>query len=290
MSLALHDERASLAGQSKISTKNVETTLKYWKKPDAGRTSIDLTDPGADRLCDELGSLEEEHPILIRDIRGQEETEQFTLDRNGFQYIEDLVPEYNEDWDEKRIERFFLPSTEDLVARLTGATKVLVYKHRVRCHATGPCSPAHIVHADFTPVGAMQQLKTLIPPSEHEQLVQSKTRILALNIWRPLQTVTRDPLALCDWASIDPEEDIIPSRFVAADGWLEVAKVAHSSRHSWWYCSFQSPEEVVVFKQFDSATGERGSSVVHSAFVDSEFVEEEPRRSLEVGVFAFVPQ
>jgi hypothetical protein len=146
----------------------------------------------------------------------------------------------------------------------------------------------------------MQHLQSLISPAELAHLEETETRILALNIWRPLRTVKKDPLALCDWSSILPHEDIIPNRFVFSDGWLEVAKVVYSERHRWWYCSRQRVDEVVVFKQFDSAAnvkgevekenkGMGGCSIVHSAFVDPEYVDEEPRRSLEIGVFVFLP-
>jgi hypothetical protein len=159
----------------------------------------------------------------------------------------------------------------------------------------------------------MQHLRSLLSPADLTKLEETNTRILALNIWRPLRTVRKDPLALCDWASIHPNQDIIPNRFVFADGWLEVTKVAYSQRHRWWYCSGQRVDEVVIFKQFDSApgtigegegeseaqkeiekeqrgTGEMGGcSVVHSAFVDPEYTGEEPRRSLEIGVFVFLP-
>ncbi|KAL2825543.1 hypothetical protein BJY01DRAFT_262590 [Aspergillus pseudoustus] len=284
---------------TKRESRTIQTSLKYWRKPAKRVTgevvSIDFRKPDAEHLFDELQTLEEDYPVIIRDIRGNgQKNGHFTLQTNGFQYIHDPVPEYDERWDEKRIARFFLPRTEELVRRLlTGTSKVLLYMHRIRCHHTGPRSPAHIVHADFTPSGALQHLKTLISPAELAHIQENaNTRILALNIWRPLHTVTRDPLALCDWASINPEEDIIPNRFVFSDGWLEVAKVAYSTRHRWWYCSSQSPDEVVVFKQFDSAEeggGGGGASVVHSAFVDPESVDGEPRRSLEAGVFVFIP-
>ncbi|KAL2811718.1 hypothetical protein BJX63DRAFT_433228 [Aspergillus granulosus] len=267
--------------------RNIQTTLKYWRTLPESRITIDFRNPGAEEQFDELENLEEAHPVVIHDIRGTP-NERFTLGKNGFQYIDDPVPEYDEMWDEKRVESFFLPRTEALVRDLTGATRVLVYTHRIRCQPSGPRSPAHIVHADFTPAGALQHLRTLLPPSEFAHLQETDTRILALNIWRPLQTVTKDPLAVCDWSSISPEAEIVPNRFIFSDGWSEVAKVLFSKRHRWWYCSSQCPDEVVVFKQYDSAEGERGSSVVHSAFVDPDYEDDEPRRSLEVGVFVFL--
>ncbi|KAJ0414587.1 hypothetical protein BJY00DRAFT_318671 [Aspergillus carlsbadensis] len=295
----------------KQNPRNIQTTLNYWPKPLSGNITIDFRKPGAEERFNELESLEEEHAVTIHDIRDLREHEQPTLEKNGFQYIHDPVPGYDkgENWSERRIARLFLLRTEELVAGLyPAATRVLLYTHRIRSQISGPNSPAHIVHSDFTPAGAMQHLRSLLSQDELTHLTQRNTRILALNIWRPLRTVRKDPLALCDWSSIQPNKDIIPNRFVFSDGWLEVAKVMHRERHRWWYCSKQLVDEVVVFKQFDSAAGttdkgeseeeeerenkERGTSgciVVHSAFVDPEYVDEEPRKSLEIGAFVFLP-
>ncbi|KAL3451592.1 hypothetical protein BJX65DRAFT_220981 [Aspergillus insuetus] len=300
--------------------RDVQTTLRFWPKPPSDTITIDFRKPGAEERFNELESLEEEHAVTIHDVRGLRGSEQPTLEKNGFQYMYDPVPEYDEreDWNEQRVKRFFLPRTEEVVAQLfpdstNAETKVLVYTHRIRSQSTGSNSPGHIVHSDFTPAGAMQHLRGLLSPVELTRLENSNTRILALNVWRPLRTVRKDPLALCDWASIHPSQDIIPNSFIFADGWLEVAKVVYSERHRWWYCSEQRVDEVVVFKQFDSAAdtigkgegegevqkenekeqrGTRemgGCSVVHSAFVDPEYTGEEPRRSLEIGVFVFLP-
>ncbi|KAL3490508.1 hypothetical protein BJX62DRAFT_140683 [Aspergillus germanicus] len=293
--------------------RDIQTTLRYWPKPPGDTITIDFRKPGAEERFNELESLEQEHAVTIRDVRGLGESEQPTVEQNGFEYIYDPLPGYDEreSWNERRVERFFLPRTEELVAKLyPDATRVLVYTNRIRSQPTGPNSPAHIVHSDFTPAGAMQHLRSLLSPDDLTKLEETNARILALNIWRPLRTVTKDPLALCDWSSTQPNQDIIPNRFIFADGWLEVAKVVYSERHRWWYCSGQRVDEVVVFKQFDSAPGTigegesevvgeketkeenggmTGCSVVHSAFVDPECVYEEPRRSLEIGIFAFLP-
>jgi hypothetical protein len=100
--------------------RDVQTTLRYWPKPPDSTITIDFRKPGAEEVFNELESLEEEHAITIRDIRGLRGSEQPTLERNGFQYIQDPVPEYDEreDWNEKRMEKLFLPRVEELVAKL----------------------------------------------------------------------------------------------------------------------------------------------------------------------------
>jgi hypothetical protein len=48
----------------------------------------------------------------------------------------------------------------------------------------------------------------------------------------------------------------------------------------------QSPEEVLAFKIYDSKTNV-ARRVVHSAFVDEEFKDEEPRESIEARALVF---
>jgi hypothetical protein len=100
--------------------RNIQTSLKYWPRPPRSEVAIDFRKPGAEERFNELESLEEEHAVTIRDIRGLRESEQPTLEKNGFQYMYDPVPEYDEreNRNEKRIEKSFLPRTEELVAKL----------------------------------------------------------------------------------------------------------------------------------------------------------------------------
>jgi hypothetical protein len=100
--------------------RDVQTSLRYWPRPPSDTVTIDFRKPGAEERFNELESLKEEHAVTIRDIRGLRGSEQPTLERNGIQYIHDPVPEYDEreNWNEKRVERFFLPRTKELVAKL----------------------------------------------------------------------------------------------------------------------------------------------------------------------------
>jgi hypothetical protein len=116
-----------------------------------------------------------------------------------------------------------------------------------------------------------------------------KGRVYIINVWRPLKMVMKDPLAVCDWASVSPDKDLIANRFVFGHGWNELGKIAHNNQHRWFYMSKQKPSEPLVFKQYDSRV-DSGVTLAHSAFVDPEFVDEAPRESLEIKMFAFVPE
>jgi hypothetical protein len=167
------------------------------------------------------------------------------------------------------------------------------FKHRVRCLASDPATladnraPAHSVHSDFTVAGALRNLTNTIPdPEEREQLLSK--RVMIINIWRPLKTVTRDPLAVCDWGSLNHQNDGIANRLVLPGGWNELGKYAFNESQKWYYLSGQRPQEALVFLQFDSERAEEGGvTVPHTAFVDPEFRDGPPRESIEIKMFAF---
>lgn len=61
----------------------------------------------------------------------------------------------------------------------------------------------------------------------------------------------------------------------------------YSPAHQWYYKFAQQPDEVFVFKQFDSYG--RVRACPHSAFKDDEFEDGEGRESIEVRAMLFWP-
>lgn len=142
------------------------------------------------------------------------------------------------------------------------------------------------MHSDFTPEGALRVLETAVPDAEERQRLMGG-RVVLINVWRPLKTIKRDPLAVCDWASVTPETDMVPLRFNFAHGWNELAKWRGSDAHQWYYLSSQTPEEPLLFMQWDSQAA-KGQNVAHSAFVDGEYADGPARESIEIKIAAFI--
>lgn len=151
-------------------------------------------------------------------------------------------------------------------------------------------APAHSVHSDFSPAGALRNLESVISdPDEREELL--KHRVLAINVWRPLKTVQRDPLAICDWATLDWRKDRVTNRMVLPHGWHEMGKYAFREGQEWYYLSQQRPQEALIFTQFDSESeqaGEGGTTVPHTAFVVPGTQTLPARESIEIKMFAFL--
>lgn len=139
-------------------------------------------------------------------------------------------------------------------------------------------------------------------------------------MWQPYgKKVTRDPLAFCDYRSLD-EKDLrtvvanLPppgeggeygdvSKNVAQTNKgkyeyllngekgarYEVANLAHNPEQKWYYASEMTPEEAWVFKIFDSKMDGRAKCAVHSSFPlpGQSDHSDDPRTSVEVRCFAF---
>ncbi|KAL1602400.1 hypothetical protein SLS60_005816 [Paraconiothyrium brasiliense] len=251
---------------------------------------LDFTKAGTEEKFEHYQNMVHEVLIPVHDVRNKQD--QYTLDKNGFQYFHDPVAGLQDANTEEEIWNVLRPATEDLVKKVTGAHKVVILTHRIRNLAEDSNkradnkAPAHRVHTDFTCAGALNQLKNIVrDPAERTTL--GGDRIMVINVWRPLKVIKRDPLAMLDWETVQPG-DIIPNRMVFSEqNWSEMGMVKHSSQHEWLYLESQTPEEPVVFKQYDSGV-RAGMTVPHSAFVDSRWLGEDARQSIEVKMFAFI--
>ncbi|KKK12514.1 hypothetical protein P175DRAFT_0483398 [Aspergillus ochraceoroseus IBT 24754] len=271
--------------------KDVEANLVYSEVLEGQKLEIDFRQPDGEQRFAQLSKFDQTHPTIIHDIRGEESN--YTLDKNGFQYVHHEIEGFDEWSNEERVKEVLVPKTEELVRQITGATKTLVFTTRIRCFASDAAkradnrAPAHSVHSDFTVAGAMENLRaTIKDPAELEQILQG--RVMVINVWRPLRTVTKDPLAVCDWTSVKPSEEWNAHRFIFPHGWNELGKISHSKDHKWLYLRRQAPTEPLIFTQFDSLTADQGGfTVAHSAFVDPEFLDAPPRESIEIKMYAF---
>eukprot|EP00930_Biecheleria_cincta_P070952 TRINITY_DN58512_c0_g1_i1.p1 TRINITY_DN58512_c0_g1~~TRINITY_DN58512_c0_g1_i1.p1 ORF type:complete len:320 (+),score=49.02 TRINITY_DN58512_c0_g1_i1:30-962(+) len=141
--------------------------------------------------------------------------------------------------------------------------------------------PAGRVHCDHTEQTAwtlchrlLPNLKTVLSgdlrstdarDDKHEPTFAS-----IVNVWMPLATVLRDPLALVDFRTSDPcSEYCMP------------LSTPHSGSHHWWYFPAMDRGEAMVFKQFDSRQSV-ARFAIHTAFALAGTSELPPRESIEV--------
>ena len=78
------------------------------------------------------------------------------------------------------------------------------------------------------------------------------------SIWRPLikGNLQDCPLAVCDSRTVQ-DEDLVATDLVYAHYRGEHYRVKHNAAHRWYYWSRQTSDEVILIRNFDSATNIR---------------------------------
>lgn len=137
---------------------------------------------------------------------------------------------------------------------------------------------------------------------------------MKLSVWRPIKHHIEDwPLALCDGSTLEGS-DLIPCDHVTEKFATDTIYPLRNPRQKWYYLNKQTPEEAILFKNFDSADdveaiciyrilaftlSDNGDSVLillviinidspHSSFEHNDIPPNSlPRESIEVRVIVF---
>ncbi|KAF2645884.1 hypothetical protein P280DRAFT_442836 [Massarina eburnea CBS 473.64] len=232
----------------------------------------------------------EEHPATVRDVRGQED--KYTLDGNGFQFYKHTSEE-KAFIDDDEIKRVYYPETEQLLKDATGASRIFIFDHTIRRQepetSTTPAinrqlrGPVQRVHIDQSYSAALSRVPHHLP-EEAEKLL--KTRVQIINVWRPIKTVQRDPLAVAEASSVS-DDSLVVTELIYPNRRGETLAVKHDPKHKWFYKSGLSPDEVLFIKCFDSKLDGRARRVPHTAFPVPGTEDKEPRESIEVRALVF---
>lgn len=188
-------------------------------------------------------------------------------------------------------------STDESPSHRTGATRVFIFDHTIRRQLPSgggaPASrslrgPVQRVHIDQSYSASLSRVPHHLP-DEAEQLLKGRVQII--NVWRPISTVLRDPLAVADAHSV-PDSDLVPVGLIYTKPTPrrgETLSVKYNEAHRWYYKSGLTPEEVLFIKCFDTKTDGRARRVPHTAFVDPDTDREDvpARESIEVRALVF---
>jgi hypothetical protein len=182
-----------------------------------------------------------------------------------------------------------------LLQARTGARDVVpihasVVRYSTSADRSEMMTPAGWAHLDYDSDEAAVQLRETLERSGRQ--VQPFSRYVLYQTWRALTDPPQDyPLAICDCRTVDAG-DIVPLHYHVAAEQADGEEVTyqsqgcrHSDRHEWWYFPDLTIDDVVVFVGFDSARGDRPSSL-HVSFEDLTVPEPVPRASIESRFFA----
>jgi hypothetical protein len=266
--------------------KQIETAMNYLVSKDERPATYMYEPPvGVPRRSGNYSR----YPIAI--LNGRVADRELTLDAQGFMLRrhETKVVDF---YDEEEVRRVYYPEVERLVKEATGATKVVVFDHNVRCAAkaqrkeSNANMPVMMAHNDYTFKSGPQRVRDLVGGEEAERLL--RYRFMQINVWRPIAgPVQSNPLAVCDAQSMT-SQDFVPTDLIYHDRVGEVYSVAYNPNHRWFYFPHMQRNEVLFLKGFDSASDGRARFTAHSSFDDPTTTPEAPaRESIETRTLVF---
>ena len=194
-------------------------------------------------------------------------------------------------YDPEEVSRVYYPEVEGLLRQSTGAVRVHVFDHNVRCapmaqrRENGAREPVKFAHNDYTLKSGPQRVRDLLPGDADELL---KHRFAEINVWRPIRgPVEESPLAVCDASSMTLA-DFVATDLKYRDRTGEVYSVAYNPNHRWFYFPRMEREEVLLLKCYDSATDGRARFTAHTGIDDpTSTADSAPRESVEVRALVF---
>ena len=230
------------------------------------------------------------HDVDVHDLRP--EIDVLAFDRNGFVVANGPSGAIRMTDSGARMAEYGREA-EALVASLTGAKKVISFGGMYRSDAPDAADgnlPAFGAHVDY---GARTVRDFTLDHIESEEAERRLAgRHMLINVWRPLKTVERAPLALCD-ASTVSRDDLFPSEVRGGLGdarrrSLFGFNLAYNPAHRWTWLPKMQSDEAFVFRLYDSDP-DAVQFTAHTAIeVPGTPSDAAPRESLEIRTIAFL--
>jgi hypothetical protein len=263
----------------------IEATLNYML--DTGEAPFTYTGGPGSTEVKTGGALD---PRRVTLHNGRRELDRFTLERDGFRFVphDTRMVDF---LDADEVKRVYYPEIEALIARESGAKRVVVFDHTVRTadrvlgEAQKIREVVQRVHNDYTEWSGPQRVRDILP-DEAEALL--KHRFAIIQAWRPIRhPVETFPLAIADAPSLAQDDLVISERrYPNRVGQTYVMK--YNPRHRWYWFPRMRRDEALVFKVYDSLKDGRARWTAHSAFDDETAPPNaRPRESIEIRTLAF---
>ena len=235
----------------------------------------------------------EPHRVAIADARQADPAP--SLDREGFTLVphKSAVADFE---DAEATANIYAREVEDLIRGLTGADHVMArgtvlrFSQQQNRDAYVNSLPAGFVHVD-TSRESFAQFAAINLGDHPDKEALLAGRYVGLNIWRVLTPPPQDlPLAVCAANSVTEADRVTGEARVDGVGIDEFrfgsSLYRANPNHRWFYYRDMSPDEALIFKQFDTADPAI-VGVPHVAFADSSAENPVPRASAEIRAYAY---
>lgn len=178
--------------------------------------------------------------------------------------------------------------------------------------AKASIEPARLLHIDYTRQGLADAVRfarkdiaaaasAALKAEDEGRTGEDAPRYAAYGVWGPLAPVQRDPLAVCDWRTVDQSWDVHPG-FNRVTSEINENRKYHGElytaappkkdeagnyRQRWYFMKEQTNEDVLLLKFADSDPTKQAQHCIHGSpiLLDSQD-DAPPRESLEVRVLA----
>ncbi|KAJ6555113.1 hypothetical protein DFH09DRAFT_1165523, partial [Mycena vulgaris] len=227
---------------------STSASLNFYVPPKDGTRAYLNTTTSVAGVPDQNFTLEA-HDVEIQNLRGNESAA--TLDTTRFQIYKHPA-KHTAFTSDAEIE--YYPESIELIKRLTGASRVVLFDHTIRRRRPGEidnapdkCQLVPQTHVDQTNTSAVARVHRHLPAEEVPELLKHRFQII--NLWRPISHPADDwPLALCDFRTVDPAGDIQPIALILPDREGELAGVKYNPNQKWTYFSGVAPDELILIK------------------------------------------
>lgn len=255
-----------------MTTATLEPTIR-------GSTSISVAVAYGDASMQEARFVasDRSRDALVRDVRtvairdARPDAERFSLDREGFMFVKHrAVAPQEPGFVESNLDRRrdmppqnarYVDELMPLIRELTGAREIIPQAGRVVVRATGrtglnasdPIAP--LVHLDYTEQAVNEAIVASCALAGRP--VPDPSRTLLVQTWRVLTPPPNDNvLAICDARSVSLDDSIVMTNYLSQPGneaeRIETRLCRYDPAHRWYYLSEMGPEDLLVFKGFDS--------------------------------------
>jgi len=263
----------------------IEASLNYLA--DTGEKLVtQVAEPGG--RDSRSGGGSETHRVAIHN--GRPLAERFEFEREGFRFVDHATKVANFD-DEDEIRRVYYPEVMELIERVSGAKRVVVFDHTLRTASDEQRVTRKIraivsrVHNDYTEWSGPQRVRNVMGEEAEELL---KRRFAIIQVWRPINhPVESHPLAICDAQSVSPGSLVVNERHYPGRVGQTYA-ITYDPGQRWYWFPQMRPDEALVFKVYESLRDGRARWTAHTAFADPTAPPHaRPRESIEIRTLAF---
>jgi len=215
---------------------------------------------------------------------------QLSLEEHGFVFVEHKT-KVTDFFDAAQLESVYYPEVEQLIKRMSGASRVVIFDHTLRSGDEAEREtrlirePVLSAHNDYTEWSGPQRVRDILAVEAEALLAR---RFAIIQVWRAInQPIQKNPLAVADAKSVATDDFLVAERRYP-DRVGQTYRLKYNPNHRWFYFPEMRRDEALVFKVYDSEKDGRARFTPHTSFDDpTSPPNAPPRQSIEVRAFAF---